>query len=238
MLASTHLAQYGVSVAQAREFIVANLSAPQVIYNTAKQYGVTHEMLAEIYGGVSSNDVRSFFSNLGFDAVALDSKPAPVSAPALIPAPAPTPTLRLPFEEAAKPFFLKLINFNSATGILSDASLRSALIQTVGEADYYSAFNLNAIPEAADGKLTASELNIPNLADITSGEQLESLFFGYLVNFAKSLDSDEMARLEAFSLANSKALLRNDKAATERIEDFYIDIIQDQAPLGMQFHSD
>lgn len=65
MSAASHLAQYGLTVADARAFIVDNLSTPALIYNVALQYGVTSDMLAEIYGGVSSNDVVGYFNSQG-----------------------------------------------------------------------------------------------------------------------------------------------------------------------------
>lgn len=73
MTASTLLAQHGVTVAQARTFIMSNLNNLSTILSTSKQFGVTNDMLAEIYGGVSGNDVRGFFSSHGLDSANLDT---------------------------------------------------------------------------------------------------------------------------------------------------------------------
>lgn len=68
MSAAEHLAQYGVSFQQARDFIHSNLNSPQVIYNVAAQYGVTFEMLGELYAdGVSDITVKNFFAAQGFN---------------------------------------------------------------------------------------------------------------------------------------------------------------------------
>lgn len=72
MSAQTHLASLGVTMAQAKEFILANVSTPVNIYNVAKQFGVTNDMLAEIYGGVTAADVKAFFVAHGFNAALLD----------------------------------------------------------------------------------------------------------------------------------------------------------------------
>lgn len=73
MSAAQHLAQYGVSVGEARDFILSHLSSPGVIYQTALQFGVTATMLAEIYGSVTANDVVAFFDAQGMNGAALDS---------------------------------------------------------------------------------------------------------------------------------------------------------------------
>lgn len=73
MSAETHLAQYQVTVDQARTFIIANLQTPEVIYNAALSINLTAEMLAEIVGSVSSADVVNFFNFVGLNGDALVS---------------------------------------------------------------------------------------------------------------------------------------------------------------------
>lgn len=68
MSAATHLAQYNLTVADARAFIMDNMYRPAYIYDVAVQYGVDSEMLAEIYGGVTSHEVMQFFFQQGLDA--------------------------------------------------------------------------------------------------------------------------------------------------------------------------
>lgn len=68
MSAASHLAQYNLTVADARAFIMDNMYRPAYIFDVAVQYGVDSQMLAEIYGGVSSHDVMQFFFQQGLDA--------------------------------------------------------------------------------------------------------------------------------------------------------------------------
>lgn len=72
MSTAEHLAQYGLTSQQARDFILANLETPEVIFDAAKQFGVTSWMLAEIVGGVSTPQVMKFFSERGRDTAELD----------------------------------------------------------------------------------------------------------------------------------------------------------------------
>lgn len=72
MPAEQHLAQYNVTMNQARDFIEANLDTPSVIFETAKEFGVTSWMLAEIYGGVSTMQTLKFFTDQGFDTREID----------------------------------------------------------------------------------------------------------------------------------------------------------------------
>ena len=80
MSAEQHLAQFGVSVASARDFILANLARPQFIYSTAESFGITNEMLGEIYGGADKYQVVEFFRSVGIDSTPLeDVTGAPIS---------------------------------------------------------------------------------------------------------------------------------------------------------------
>lgn len=83
MNAAQYLAQWNISVAEARQFIVNNLDNIQNIYNAAKSHGITNEMLAEIYGGVTAGDVRNFFSSNGLNGAALDGNSDATSAKVL-----------------------------------------------------------------------------------------------------------------------------------------------------------
>lgn len=62
------LDKYGVSFADARAFIFANLSSPQAIYDAAGSLGISFSMLAELVGNnVSEAQVKEYFSANGFD---------------------------------------------------------------------------------------------------------------------------------------------------------------------------
>lgn len=73
MSAESHLAQYGVTVEQARTFLVDNVQNGnlQNILDVCSEFGVTNPMLAEIYGGVSASDVVNYFASNGYDSTSL-----------------------------------------------------------------------------------------------------------------------------------------------------------------------
>lgn len=63
------LNQLGVSLEQARTFILNNVDTPDVIYNIAAQHNIGFEVLAEILDNpsVNADQVKGFFSSHGFD---------------------------------------------------------------------------------------------------------------------------------------------------------------------------
>jgi hypothetical protein len=72
MTTTDYLAQFGITMQEAHDFVFANLEAPALILSVALQYGVTTTMLGEIAGGYAASDVRGFFSEHGLDATPLD----------------------------------------------------------------------------------------------------------------------------------------------------------------------
>ncbi len=72
MTTEEHLAQYGLTTEGYRDFILANLSTPSAIVDDAAKYGLTNQILANIYGGVSSTDVLNYFAALEIDTAFLD----------------------------------------------------------------------------------------------------------------------------------------------------------------------
>ena len=70
MTAQKLLQQYGISLAEAKQFLIDNIGTPKTIYNIAAQYNISFAMLAEIYGddSIDGDAVKSFFSVQGFDA--------------------------------------------------------------------------------------------------------------------------------------------------------------------------
>ncbi|SBS25799.1 hypothetical protein MAQ5080_00369 [Marinomonas aquimarina] len=63
------LNQLGVSLDEARTFILNNVSTPEVIYNIAAQNAIGFDMLAEILDdpAINAGEVRSFFNSFGLD---------------------------------------------------------------------------------------------------------------------------------------------------------------------------
>ncbi|MCO4757848.1 MAG: hypothetical protein KC477_07485 [Oceanospirillaceae bacterium] len=84
MSTESHLAQLGVTIEQARNFIIANVQNPSVIFNVAKQHGITNQMLAEIYGGVTAETVQAFFDTKGIDSSELDVADDNTDSPSII----------------------------------------------------------------------------------------------------------------------------------------------------------
>ena len=67
-----YLKGFGITLTEARDFILANINTPSVILQTSAEYGVTNRMLAEIYGGVSLQEVINFFDQAGLNSRVLD----------------------------------------------------------------------------------------------------------------------------------------------------------------------
>lgn len=63
---------YGLRVADASAFINANLKKPQVIFDTAKKFGITNQHLSEITG-YPTDVIQSFWSAHGLPAALLDA---------------------------------------------------------------------------------------------------------------------------------------------------------------------
>lgn len=72
MKASQHLSSHGISMNQARSFLINNITDTSTILSVCQEYGVTNEMLAEIYGGISRGTVVSYFAKNGLNSLLLD----------------------------------------------------------------------------------------------------------------------------------------------------------------------
>ena len=67
------LQSYGLRVADAAAFINSNLKNPQVIFNTAKNFGITNQHLSEITG-YPTDVIQSFWLAHGLQPALLDAK--------------------------------------------------------------------------------------------------------------------------------------------------------------------
>lgn len=70
--ASAYLAQFGLTVDFARQFIIDNLGTPQYIYATAVLFGITNDYFSEILN-VPKAAVVGYWGALGLDASALEA---------------------------------------------------------------------------------------------------------------------------------------------------------------------
>ena len=75
MTTQEYLSKYGITLEEARDFVMNNLDNLDVIYNAAKEYGVNNDMLADIvsndFPGVTGKAVNDFFQQHGFDGISL-----------------------------------------------------------------------------------------------------------------------------------------------------------------------
>ena len=75
MTTQEYLSKYGVTLKEARDFVMNNLDHLDVVYNTAKEFGVNNDMLADIvssdFPGVTGKTVNNFFNQHGFDGISL-----------------------------------------------------------------------------------------------------------------------------------------------------------------------
>lgn len=218
MSAADHLSQYGVSVEQALAFILNNISTPEVIFNTANTFGVTNEMLAEIYGnGVTTEQVIDYFAAQGIDSTALDSATdGGDNSVTLVPTNAES--------------LISLIGLNNNTGELSNESLRASVINVTGETAYLKAFDPLNYSGASDGTFSESDFGVPGLGDLpATPETLESLFYGTLINSLRVVDTQEVVDLNTFLSANTDALLQGDQPTLNQYVEIIIEIFSDPA---------
>lgn len=78
--AASHLATLGVTLQQARDFVVHNIGSPKVIFDVATTFKITSGMLAEIIAGdipgITGAQIESFFTHSGLPGKSLNSYPA------------------------------------------------------------------------------------------------------------------------------------------------------------------
>ena len=79
-LTQVYLNKLGISSNDVLSFVLSNENNPSLIYSTAKQYGITTQMLAEVVGSaipsIDVSGVRQFFKNSGLDSLQLDNSSA------------------------------------------------------------------------------------------------------------------------------------------------------------------
>lgn len=220
-----HLAQFGVSLADANAFVLANLEQPAVIFNVARDYGVTNAMLGEIAGGFTAAEVTAFFQSKGIDSSGLD---ASLVAP---PPTDPGDGLFNQFPQEWLSLLPALISLNDNTGVLSNESIRAQVIQFSGvsEQQYFRAFdpeNLFGAGVAADGILTTAELGFSHLGNLQATPQtVESLIYGSIIRVFKSIDENEVAALEAYVTNNESGLTNLDTAVVSGLIDLVVDAL-------------
>jgi hypothetical protein len=213
--ASQHLASYNVSMDEARTFIVNNIDNVGKIYNTAKQYGVTNEMLAEIYGHVEADTVQSFFLNHGFDSSLLDGK---------------IETATSQFLSDKMSGLAPLVSLDSYTGDLSVESLRAKVIAATNNTDYYALFDAKLYKGSADGIFTPNETGFTQLGNLMADSKtIESLFYGTFIKTLKAIDLTELIEIQNFVKTNQTAITADNADVLNQYQNLIISIYNDQA---------
>ena len=72
MKASQHLSSYNISMNDARSFVTSNVNNLSYLISVCSQFGVTNEMLAEIYGDIPRGLVVRYFAKYGINSLYLD----------------------------------------------------------------------------------------------------------------------------------------------------------------------
>lgn len=182
--AEAHLAKFGVTVQQALDFIFTNIDQPEVIYVTAREYGVTQAMLHEITD-VPASVIDDYFMGADFDPGRLDHTSILFNTDIGL------------LED--------LVGFNSNTGVLSTDSLRENVQPLIDFPTVYDfPFTARYDFQPADGVYDADELGISRLGGIAAtDENIESIFYGTLINMFSRFDQMELSQIKAFPESGS-----------------------------------
>lgn len=225
MSAQSHLASYGISVSQARDFIVTSLDNLPGLLSVCEVYGVTNAMLAEIYGGVSESDVIAFFAASGLDSGILESDDTPVTpdAPVIV---SELGDL-LPDTIAG---LASVIRLNEHEGVFANENLRAEVMAQVPGDKYVTAFNPGKYSGAEDGVFTPQEHKLPGLGDLpATWETMESLYYGTLVNMMKAIDNQELVELAAFVTQHGDEIGSKDNDFYDQFIGLFADALKDPA---------
>lgn len=173
------LAELGIPMEFAREFLMANLNNPQLIFSIASQYDIDNAMLGELAGGYSHDQVEGFFAMHGIASAVLDERHDFFDG------------------EDMPTQILSLIRMNDATGALATANLRTAVIAQVGQAAYDAMFDPSLFEGASDGSFSTAELGFSHLGALPATQAtLESLFYGTVLASMRTIDASEAAEVE------------------------------------------
>lgn len=183
MSAETQLAKFGITIQQANDFINKNIDNPEVIYEAGITYFVTISMLNEITK-YSENEIIQYFENGG------------VTHPTIL-----NNTRKLFNSDLGS--LENLVDFDNKEGVLSTEALREKVQPLIGDPDFFPSYDPFFGPlapfQAWDGKYDADELGIKHLGEIAATTaNLESIFYGTLINTFTRLDKDELNQINQF----------------------------------------
>lgn len=221
MTTRSYLASLGVTMNQAHDFIKANINTPSNIYKVAVQYGIDSQMLADIlsidYPGLTASGVESFFQSHGFNGAALHSKIADNTSNVAM--------LSSDFGTLSN-----LFGFNTHTGALSNESLRASVTLVTGLNSYLYAFAPINFDGAEDGVFTGKEMGVSHFGSMAATWQnVESVFYGTVINLLESIDQSEIQGLEDFVTQNEAAIYANDANALAQLQNLVIHMFETPA---------
>ena len=228
MTTRSNLAQHGVTLKQAHDFIKANLSSPATIHQVALQYRVDSQMLADImsidYPGLSAANVEAFFQSNKLSGPALHN-----NAPS-------TSTEQWLHEPLAQ--LGNLVSLNKNTGALSTQALHDKVVATTGLDNYLYAFAPFNLKGAEDGSLSASDLGVSNLATLAATtENVESLYYGTVITMMQAIDKTELQNIQTFAANNKAALDKDDPTALSQLRTMVIDMLETPATADAAYPS-
>lgn len=175
-----HLAKFGVTVQQAKDFINSNIQSPGNIFQAARDYGVTTEMLSKL-SGYSVDIVREYLEITGKNSRNLDYTHIMINS-----------------DLGSLEF---LIAINERNIFLSNTSLKESVLSKLGNSFDYEEFIKPTKPyQASDGIYDAEELGTcgSSTSIPATTESLESLFYGSLINMFSRLDDTELNQIIEF----------------------------------------
>ncbi len=126
---------------------------------------------------------------------------------------------------------VQLLQLNNRTGVLSNASLKAAVIAQTGEANYLATFTPDSVDGGGDGVWTPDELGFSHLGTLPATvATIESLFYGTYLHIFTSIDQGEAVQLSNFAIANQVGLETGDEATYELYVDLILEVMADPAP--------
>ena len=177
--AAEHLAKLDITTEQALEYVTTNLDQPELIFEAAKDNGVTRSMLSEITE-ISTDVINNYFSDAELDPELIDYS-------------------SILFNSDIGSLE-NLVNFNNNTGMLSTTSLGEKVRSSINFSDDYNfPFTARDSYQPNDNIYDAEELGVAQLGNIdATDENIESIFYGTIINMINAIDKEEMNQIKAF----------------------------------------
>ncbi len=218
--AAPQLAKYGLTVDVARQWIASNLSNPKTVFDVCKNGGIDSTMIAEILAplapGLNANTVESFFSSKGLNGSALKATPV------VDPDAGKIDLISKDLKEMSWQ-----ISMNDNSGKLSTASLRKVVLKELSKSEYNAMFDPSQYKGSADGTFTSAELGVSGLDSFAAtSANLESLFYGTLINCYQSLDYFEVSTLNSIMQMDPIGIKSGNSFLLDILEDHLLDYVK------------